>query len=174
MKLNLACGSNKIPGFINCDVEKSCEPDEIVDFTKTLPYKDNSIEAILLFHAIEHVQERFHEGILSEFHRVLVPEGKLIISYPEFMKCAKNWISNYRGLRDCWKRTIFGRQLYPTDFHISLMYTPEFVTLLHKVGFADIKVAPEPKEDFNTVIRCVKGLPGLTYEDVLRKEIFGN
>ncbi len=173
MKLNLACGSNKIEGYLNCDIEKSCNPDRFLDFSKPLPLEDNSVEVILLFHAIEHVQKQIHVGILSEFHRVLASNGKLIISYPEFSKIAKNWLENARGMREFWEHTIYGLQRYPNDFHIALMHTPEFIEKLRQQGFDNIEVSQEPQEDYNTVVRCRKGEKMMTYEDVVRKEIFG-
>jgi predicted SAM-dependent methyltransferase len=173
VRLNLACGSNKLTGFVNCDIEEKCNPDKILNFTEPFPYGEDTVEVIVLFHGIEHVSKRLHTGLLREFHRVLEPEGKLVISYPEFEKVAKNWLENYRGMREFWENTIYGLQRYPTDYHVALMHTPQFIELLKEVGFKDIVTYPEPKYPYNTVVRCKKGLRMRSYEDIQREEVCG-
>lgn len=172
MNLNLGCGSNKISGCTNVDVEESCKPDVVADFTRELPFPSDSAEKVFLFHVIEHVQETRHEALLSEVFRVLKHEGVLYISYPEFVKVAQNYIDNYKGMRDFWKATIYGRQLYPSDYHISLMDSRNFKTVLEGIGFVDIDVRPEPRESFNTVVSCKKGKKLLSYEELLNEEVF--
>jgi predicted SAM-dependent methyltransferase len=138
-----------------------------------LPYENDSVEKIYLFHAIEHIPEAMHENILTEFYRVLVPNGLLVISYPEFRVCAHYWAINHRGLRDFWKATIYGRQLHPGDFHVTLMDTPTFLDRLKVYGFDVVENRVESGEEYNSVIKVKKGRPMMTYEDVLRREIFG-
>jgi len=165
-KLNLGCGSNKLEGFINIDAEKSCKPDLIWDFaTKSLPYRSNSIDEIVLFHCIEHIKKSLHYPLILEFWRLLKPKGRLLISYPEFIKCVNNWKRNYKGLRDFWEATLYGRQLYPHDAHVCIMNTPDFIELLRSVGFNEIVAKPELNEPYNTVISCCKDLRNPTYVD---------
>lgn len=156
MKLNLGCGSNKITGAINVDLEPSCNPDVIANFIVSIPFRDESIEKVFLFHTIEHIPEHKHHTIFSEIWRVLKMGGTLLVSYPEFIKCAKNFIDNYKGMRTFWKATIYGRQLYRSDFHVALMYTPEFTEYLEQEGFEILAVRPEAREDYNTVVMAKK------------------
>ncbi|MGC9610768.1 MAG: class I SAM-dependent methyltransferase [Minisyncoccia bacterium] len=51
------------------------------DLNKSLPFTDGYFDMITSFETLEHVAN--HENILSEFHRVLKPDGKLIISTPD-------------------------------------------------------------------------------------------
>lgn len=172
-KLNLGCGQNKIEGCINIDVEESVKPDLVADFRRNLPYTDNDIDTVYLFHVIEHIEECHHRNILEEIYRVLKPNGLFYISYPEFVKVAQNYIDNKRGLRDFWKKVIYGRQLYKSDYHVALMDTKYFVQLLEEVGFHEIRHKPEHIDDFNTVIRCSKGNKPQNYEDLVKCSIFG-
>jgi predicted SAM-dependent methyltransferase len=175
MKLNLGCGKNKLPDYINIDVEKSVEPDLVCNFAiEKLPYEDNTIEKVCFFHTIEHIPEKFHYEMFEEIHRVLIPEGELIMSYPEFTKCALNYINNHLGQKDFWRATIYGRQLYPSDFHVTLMDTPDFIESLKEWGFKVVIATTEPPpEDYNTVLKVIKVGEMATYEDIIREEVYG-
>jgi hypothetical protein len=74
-------------------------------------------------------------------------------------------------MREFWEATIYGRQSQPADFHVSLMYTPEFIDLLQSSGFKDISYAPEDGEEWNTIVLAHRGEIPVTYEDALNKEV---
>lgn len=172
IRLNLGSGSNRIEGFINVDVEPSVKPDVLCDFVnKQLPYKAASVTEVVLFHTIEHLPKRLHKRVLAEIWRVLKPGGSLLISYPEFTECVRRWKTNYAGKKDFWEKTIYGRQLYPSDFHVALMHTPDFVDFLRDQGFRAIKSSREPLERHNTVVSCVKGLRPPNYVDLIRDQM---
>jgi predicted SAM-dependent methyltransferase len=157
LKLNLGCGSNKIPGCVNIDIEESNNPDLVADFTKALPYDTSSVDAVYMFHVIEHVKKALHEAIFYEVARVLKPDCFFYLSYPEFLTCVKCYQENLYGKRDFWEATIYGRQLYPADTHVALMDTKYVTTKLTRVGFKDLVVASEPDEFWNTTIKAKKG-----------------
>jgi predicted SAM-dependent methyltransferase len=170
VKLNLGCGSNKINGCVNIDAEANTSPDLLLNFcTHSLPYHNHTVDVIYLFHTIEHIPEKHHPFLISECWRVLKPGGLFYVSYPEFTKCAQNYIDNKRGMREFWKATIYGRQLWPTDTHITLMDTTEFLGFLRDAGF-DAVAKPEPQEDYNTIIRAVACEKPPTYEQQLARE----
>lgn len=167
IKLNLGCGTEKLLGYVNIDVEKKCKPDVLCDFTaQKLPFK--GVSEIVLFHTIEHINKKLHSRILRECWRVLKPDGRIIISYPEFLKCVKNWRTNYRGMKEFWEHTIFGRQLYPSDFHVCIMHTPDFLDVLKDCGFKDTVSIVETLEPHNTVVTAVKGDRPLNYEALVK------
>ncbi len=87
LKLNLGCGHKKINGFINVDVDKSCNPDLILDLENEIwPWKDNSVEEVLLHHVMEHLGETkkqfFH--IIKELYRVCHHEAQIQIVVPHY------------------------------------------------------------------------------------------
>jgi len=172
--LNIGCGLTKLPGFINIDSDPNVNPDQVIDIVKGLPFKDDSVETIYFSHTIEHINEKLHNQILTEFWRVLVHGGMLFLSYPEFKKCAQNYIDNYRGQREYWKATIFGRQLSKDDFHVSLMDTDFLIPTLQTLGFSPIFHKEEPNNPHNTIIKCFKYNEYKTYEEVLATEIFND
>ncbi len=172
MKLNLGCGMNKLKGFVNVDKEPSCKPDRLCDFVHgNLPYKAGTVEEVVLFHTIEHIQKRFHKQILGEVFRVLKPGGTFLVSYPDFEKCAMNWISNHKGQRDFWEKTIYGRQLFPADFHVCAMHTPSFKLMLLESGFETVKTSNEKHNDFNAIVRAVKSTAFVNYETLCEEDM---
>lgn len=174
IKLNIGCGENKIKGFINIDgfLDSADLKHDIIK-NGPLPYADNSIDDIVMFHCIEHIEKKYHDFVLGEFYRLLKPGGDLVISFPEFKVCADNWIKNYKDNRKFWEATIFGRQKHPGDFHISLMDSITFKDQLEKNGFRDIYSTPEPAQLHNTVIFTKKGLKPIPYELMIAHDMAG-
>jgi predicted O-linked N-acetylglucosamine transferase (SPINDLY family) len=85
MKLNMGCGQNKVPGFVNIDKFKECSPDLQMDLEVTpwsLP--DNSVEEVLFNHCLEHLgaTSDVFFGIIKELYRVCVPNAKIQINVP--------------------------------------------------------------------------------------------
>ena len=173
--LNLGCGTSKIKGTISGDIDPSVEPDIVFDLEKPpYPFQDSSIDCILFLHVIEHLEEHFHFTVLKEFYRIISATGRVIIAYPEFKKCAQNYIDNKCGMRGFWKATIYGRQIRPDDYHISLMDTSYFIQTIEQAGFIIDEVKQEQTENYNTIMIARKGTPGLTREEGIRKELFGD
>jgi predicted SAM-dependent methyltransferase len=171
LKLNLGCGSNKLPDYVNIDGEASCKPDVLHNILEKFPYKAGAAEEIVMFHCIEHIHRSLHQKLFTEIWRLLRPGGRLIISYPEFLKAVENWKTNYKGKKDFWENVIYGRQLYPGDAHVTIMHTPDFVKKLKSWGFGGIRSYSEKDEKFNTIISCVKAAAPIGYEDLIRKDM---
>jgi hypothetical protein len=159
LKLNVGSGNSKIEGTISIDCEESCKPDLLLNFcAAALPYEEGSVEEIYFFHTVEHIQKRFHGWIFQEFARVLQVGGQVFISYPNFEICSKLFIENSQGRREFWEKTLYGRQLYPSDYHVCAMIPQELHLLLGTLGFEDCQSIAEPGgEFFNTVTRATKG-----------------
>lgn len=170
MILNLACGENRISGAVN--VDKFTECDIRADIFN-LPFEKDSADLVYLFHTIEHIKETEHYLVLDQIWKVLKPSGRLIITYPEFSKCALNYINNWKGARDFFKMTIFGRQSHPGDYHISLMDSTFFVPYLKQCGFENVVVSEEIGEPYNTVVKCQKGPKLLSKEEFYKKVLWG-
>jgi SAM-dependent methyltransferase len=173
VKLNIGCGSNKIEGFINIDTEESCHPDLIHNLMESpLPYENGSVDEIVFFHCIEHIRKIYHRGILLEFSRLLKYGGKLLISYPNFWECAQRWHQNTGANRKFWEATLYGRQLYETDYHVCAMNPDELCETLYTCGFENVSSYPEPLEIYNTITFATRAnyqIPN--YEDVIATDM---
>lgn len=172
-RLNLGCGGVKITDCDNADCNPLLSPDIVLDLKKKLPIENETYDCVYLFHTIEHIEKKHHFELLTEIRRVLKEDGTFLLSYPEFAKIASNWLNNYQGKKDFWEATIYGRQLYPSDYHIALMDSKEVMQNLLTVGFKNIVIKPEPQQDFNTIVKCTRGNSFVTYEEVLFDDVFG-
>lgn len=169
LKLNLGSGDTKLPGYVNIDINEKLKPDLIHNFiTSPLPYKDRTVDEIVFFHCIEHIRKIYHRRVLAECWRVLKPDGRVIISYPEFKKCYKNWATNYRGKKEFWEHTMFGRQSHEADFHVCPMNTEDFSDVMIECGFLKLIIKSEILEPHNTIITGIKGKKLIDYEGLVK------
>lgn len=172
MKLNIGSGTCVIEGYKSVDADAGCKPDIHCNILNGIPVPDESVERILFLHTIEHIQKSQHPFVLKEFHRILQPEGTLVIAYPEFSIILQNWLDNKQGIRHFWEHTIYGCQRTQADFHVSAMDTKSFIELVQEMGFKDITYRPDATEPFNTILECTKGVPLPTYADIIKEAVF--
>lgn len=173
--LNLGCGKTPLKDtrsvhYVNLDMVKCPNVFKYNILKIPYPFASETFNKVFLFHTIEHIGEGGHPAVLREIHRILKPEGQLVISYPEFLKCSSNYATNLKGERDYWKACIFGRGRDEWDRHRALMDTPFFVKVLEANGFPNSNSRPEKPDDWNTIVTATKGPFGLTYEELLQKE----
>lgn len=173
MKYNIGCGNKKWKGFVNIDIEKSVKPDLLLDIRyQRLPCKDFEVDEIWLFHTLEHMQKSYWKRIFMEFNRALKNGGVLNLAYPEFTKCYNNWLKNKYDDREFWEATLFGRQLYPSDFHVAICDTQEITGLLKDHGFGEIRHAAEAEpNDHYTVLTCKRMYDIVSRESLMASEV---
>ena len=83
LKINLGCGQNPVPGYLN--VDKYGEPEILWDLEQfPWPWEDNSVEEILLTHVLEHIGEETgtHIKILKELYRICRDGALVRITVP--------------------------------------------------------------------------------------------
>jgi len=84
MKLNLACGKNKTPGWFNVDISPVVKPDEVLDLLKfPWPFADCSVEEIFCSHFVEHIGDELIP-FMDEAFRILQPGGSFTIRCPYY------------------------------------------------------------------------------------------
>lgn len=98
--LNFGSGSRFLgEHVINLDIEDSAHV-HIVNKSSRVPFKDNSIDAVLLEYVLEHV-ENYHE-LLQDVMRVLKPGGSILITVPfrqNYHACPQDyWRFTHEGL----------------------------------------------------------------------------
>lgn len=85
MKLNMGCGHNKVPGYLNVDLSAECAPDYVCDL-EVLPWiwPDNSVDAVRFNHCLEHLgqESKVFLGMMKELYRVCKNESKIEINVP--------------------------------------------------------------------------------------------
>jgi ubiquinone/menaquinone biosynthesis C-methylase UbiE len=105
IKLNIACGSRPLSGYINLDMDslsklKKRYPNK--KFSKNivlknwnvfkLPLKDNSVSIINSDAFIEHLSFLEEPKFFKEMVRVIKPGGKIKLSTVDFEKTVKDWL----------------------------------------------------------------------------------
>jgi predicted SAM-dependent methyltransferase len=171
--LNIGAGENKLEGCVNIDCEPKTNPDLVLDIRKEpLPYEDSIVDEVWMIHTLEHIEFFHWENIFKEVARVLKPNGIFLLAYPEFSECAKRFVSNTSGQRHFWRATLYGRQLYPSDYHVSPMFSPDIKEMLEVHKFYRVKFEPESdKEPYNTILVARKDPAFVTREEVIVKEL---
>ncbi len=83
MLLNVGCGPNIEPGFINLDYGWRPGLDICCDIRGGIRLPDASVHGIYTEHCVEHIS--FHEclGVVKEFYRLLVSGGRVRIAVPD-------------------------------------------------------------------------------------------
>jgi len=97
------------------------------DITRPLPFQDGTYNVVLFFDVIEHLTAPDRRAVLAEIHRVLKPDGRLMVSAPN---------------RDTtWRRRLRAAGLFSySDPDHKIEYTKgEFLTELAAAGFAPIQ-----------------------------------
>lgn len=96
-----------------------------------------SVDLIYASHVIEHFSHRETEAVLSEWHRLLKPQGEILISVPDCSKLFQ--IYNHTKDIDAVKIFLMGSQGNLFDFHYSIFDITSLTKMLEHVGFVRIK-----------------------------------
>jgi len=175
VSLNIGCGENPIEGFINIDCieNEMVKPDLVLDIiNQKLPCEDSTVDEIWMIHSLEHIEMHKWQFILEEFRRVLKDNGTVVFSYPEFKECAKNFLNNHGNKKTFWRATLYGRQLYKSDYHVVPMDSNEIKEILEIAGFYRVNHRPESdNEPYNTIMVGYKDPKPVSREAVLVKEL---
>lgn len=82
LKLNLGCGDDIRSGWTNVDIAPRDGAVEM-DLEETpWPWSDGSAKVILMDNVFEHLRPGTRPAVLEECHRVLSPDGALIMRLP--------------------------------------------------------------------------------------------
>ena len=83
MKLNLGCGREKLPGYVNVDLAKA-GPDVPWDLEQyPWPFDDSTVDEVLLKHVVEHIRDLI--PFMNELWRVCAPHAIVRIECPYYL-----------------------------------------------------------------------------------------
>ena len=81
--LDVGCGGKKLPSSTGMDILSLPGVDVVHSFNVVpWPFKDDEFDLVFLNHALEHVGDVV--AVMDEIHRVLKPEGRVVIQVPYF------------------------------------------------------------------------------------------
>jgi len=139
LRVNLGCGEQPWPNFINVDLRPLADVDVVAD-ARRLPFEPASLAELASAHLIEHFREhQLRTRILPYWRSLLRPGGRLRIVCPDWEAMLKRLREGRMSIK-AFKTITFGMQDYVGDDHFA-MYTPETLSgLLHDTGFSDVQV----------------------------------
>lgn len=113
--LNLGCGNDVRPGFVNIDLF-SDDPGVVGMDVRQLDLPDNCADGIIASDILEHFSHREVDAVLREWARVLKPGGELVVRSPSLRLQAKAYLHGVWDA-DIASYMIFGGQTNPGDYH---------------------------------------------------------
>ena len=141
--LNLGCGHKTLPGFVN--VDKYVKKDNIINYDIfKLPYQDNQVDGIYSSHVLEHLPIRHAKLALSEWFRVLKPNGTLWLLIPDLEIIMLKLLDYTQDdhIYDWYLCTLFGWQI-DSGIRSPALDIPVDEGQIHKSGFTKKTIQKE-------------------------------
>ncbi len=118
--LNLGCGYDIRPGYLNVDFQERHNPDLMADIRLLDMLPSGYYEEIVAQDCLEHFPRTDTELALKEWHRLLKMGGILKLRVPDIASAfailnSSTDINHQKG----WIQMIFGTQAYTGDFHFT-------------------------------------------------------
>jgi len=108
MRLNLGCGHEPLPGYVNVDAYAD-EADVDGDI-RLLEFHD--VDEVLMSHVLEHISWRDTDVTLSHVHGWMRPGGLLRVEVPDM-----NLITREAMRNPDWIRYLYGSQEHEGEVH---------------------------------------------------------
>jgi SAM-dependent methyltransferase len=121
---------------VNVDIIDDPYVDVVANLNDPLPFADDSIDRIISIATLEHFNILNLRRVLSEFHRILKPGGRIEIGVPSLAK-----IFEYYSAHGCDNnviRYLHGAQKDEYDLHLCILDKERFEEELTGLGYADI------------------------------------
>ncbi len=129
--------SGRIPGYKTLDLREGPDTDYVGDVSDLSRFKDGTIAELYASNVLEHFPIAKTVDVLTEWHRVLIPGGKLRVSVPDFDACVQLYLK--LGLTRWIQYLIWGDQAHPLNFHYVNFTFATLAAVLNKAGFQDFK-----------------------------------
>lgn len=183
-KLNLGCGKNILPHWLNVDLHPHFGATQM-DAASTWPVRENTLVACLCEHMIEHVPKPVAVQILEQAFRALAPGGKLRLVTPNLRFFAQ-LILGQRPARDeqvyrAGLKHVLGvddasqcdmTNLIFYEHGHCYIYTPdELKGILTRIGFVDV-TETRPGQVNDSLFENAEGHTAVVGEEFNANEAF--
>jgi len=144
VKLHVGCGSVKLPGFINIDLNPWRHVHYLRDVSSQTMWKTGEADLIYASHVLEHFDRVQVRSVLRNWFTFLKSTGILRLSVPNFESLM--YVYEYTGKNiESVEPAIMGGQSNQHDYHKSIFTKDKLTSMLEEIGFIDI-VEWEPRE----------------------------
>lgn len=139
-KIQFGCGGNRLDGWENYDYE--------VDISNPLPFTDESANAILAEHVLEHINIHQAWNFIEECYRILAPGGILRLAVPCVSKIFNNSDEDYyafikmNGWGDATKKDAVKSIIF-NHGHQTIWEQSSLNALVSVLGFSILSYEPE-------------------------------
>ena len=138
MKLHLGCGKKYIEGFTHVDLLDFDHIDYKMSVDNLSFAKNNSIELIYACHVLEHFGRHEYINVLTEWFRVLEPNGLLRLAVPDFDSVVEYYSNKNKDIK-LLLGLLIGGQNDKYDYH-KMIFTYELLSkTLLDIGFKEVK-----------------------------------
>jgi SAM-dependent methyltransferase len=145
MRLNVGCGLNPVPGWINLDLREHAGVDLCCDLRQRLPLGDQSVDYAVAIHVLQDMAWAEIPGALGQLHRVLRPGAVLRLALPDLERAIDAYRRedpDYFYVPDADARSLGAKLVTQIVWYGSVRtpFTFDFAEeLLRKAGFASVQ-----------------------------------
>ena len=160
-KLNLGCGYDIRPGYVNVDFQDFHKPDLVGDVRNLPTLPSGHFEEIVAQDVLEHLPRLDTPVALAEWNRLLSIGGLLHIRAPNIVGLAQLCLSPERQSIEDQKllvQCLFGTQAYNGDWHLTGFTEKLLRYYLEEAGFEVVKLDPRDIWLFETTGRKTRDL----------------
>jgi hypothetical protein len=119
-KINVGCGQDKRPGYLNIDVDPQSRADLLIVNNDDSMIPRNYFEEVLAHDVLEHIPRARTLAALLDWADYLVDGGKLVLQTSSILGVAAKLEQSppYRQQHG-WTACLFGNQAHPGDYHFT-------------------------------------------------------
>ena len=121
-RLNVGCGYDKRPGFLNVDLHARHAPDLVADVTCMPMLPSGHFHEIVAQDVLERFERHKTADALTEWARLLAPEGTLCIQVPSLLHLLELLAAPANREAEAARSVvhlIYGTQAYTGDYHLA-------------------------------------------------------
>ncbi|MEJ8811730.1 DUF4214 domain-containing protein [Variovorax ureilyticus] len=121
-RLNLGCGYDVRPGYLNVDLHERHDPDLVADVTSLGMLPSGEFTEIVAQDVLEHVERHKVDVALTEWARLLAPDGVIQVRVPSLELMFRMLAQpQNRPAEEAAKviHLMYGTQAYTGDYHLA-------------------------------------------------------
>ncbi|MDY6934502.1 MAG: hypothetical protein SVZ03_09815 [Spirochaetota bacterium] len=161
LKLHLGCGSVKLDGFINIDIENwAGKCDLIMDCVKLKKIKSKSVDYIFTHALLEHIPPYKTSDTLIAWNRVLKIGGIILIEVPDLERIFEDWLvkgilSEKEAINNIFGGNKKEKDKYSAQDHLTGFTYTRLCNFLKECGFNNFK---RIEHDIYHHILCIQAM----------------